>query len=211
MPGRAFRRRPDSTRLTVDYPMSPMVKEILETLGLALVVFILVQASVQNFRVEGSSMSPTLEGRQYLLVNKLIYFRLDQKRLSRIIPFWQVDESTVIRPFRPPKLGEIIVFHFPRDPQRSFVKRVVGVPGDTVEIVNGEVRLNGEVHPEPYLIYPGSTDQAALVLKEKEYFVMGDNRRQSEDSRKWGPVPEDNILGRVWLVYWPFDQRGLPN
>ncbi len=190
--------------------MSPIVKEILETLGLALAVFILIQASVQNFRVEGSSMSPTLEGRQYLLVNKLVYFRFDQKRFSRLIPFWRADDHA-LSPFRAPRIGEIVVFHFPQNPQRSFVKRIVGVPGDTVEIVNGEVWLNGAVYPEPYLPDPGSANTEALVLKEKEYFVLGDNRRQSEDSRKWGPVPEDNILGRVWLVYWPFADRGLPN
>ena len=102
--------------------MSAVVREILEALVLAVVVFILIQASAQNFRVEGSSMSPTLEGQQYLLVNKLVYSRFDRERLSRIIPFWRVDPSTESHAFRSPRFGEIIVFHFPNEPRRDFVK-----------------------------------------------------------------------------------------
>ncbi len=186
------------------------MREILETLALAVVVFILVHGSAQNFKVEGSSMSPTLEERQYLLVNKLIYFRLDQERLSRIIPFWRVDEATESRPFRFPKSGEIIVFQFPLEPKRDFVKRVIGVPGDVVEIVGGEVRINGAVVHEPYLRYRDSLDMGRIQLRDREYFVMGDNRQRSNDSRSWGPVPEDYIVGKVWLVYWPFANLGQP-
>ena len=190
--------------------MSAVVREILEALVLAMVVFILIQASAQNFRVEGSSMSPTLEGQQYLLVNKLVYSRFDRERLSRIIPFWRVDPSTESHAFRSPRFGEIIVFHFPNEPRRDFVKRVIGVPGDEVEIVNGKVRINGRIHVESYIRDAGSTTIPAQRLGEKEYFVMGDNRPHSNDSRSWGPVPEDNIVGKVWLVYWPFSSLGSP-
>ena len=190
--------------------MSAVVREILEALVLAVVVFILIQASAQNFRVEGSSMSPTLEGQQYLLVNKLVYSRFDQERFSRIIPFWRVDPSTESHAFRSPRFGEIIVFHFPKEPRRDFVKRVIGVPGDEVEIVNGKVWINGRIYVESYIRNAGSTTMEAQRLGEKEYFVMGDNRPQSNDSRNWGPVPEDNIVGKVWLVYWPFSSLGSP-
>ena len=187
-----------------------MMREILEALALAIVVFILIQASAQNFRVEGSSMAPTLEGQQYLLVNKLVYFTFDVERVSRILPFWQVDKSEVSRPFRPPKLGEIIVFHFPGEPQRDFVKRVIGLPGDKVEIVDGTVLVNDAVFDEPYLNAPFADNMAARQMGQDEYFVMGDNRSHSNDSRNWGGVPEDNVVGKVWLIYWPFPEFGMP-
>ena len=190
--------------------MTTIVREILEALALAVVVFILIQASAQNFRVEGSSMAPTLEGRQYLLVNKLVYFQFNVERFSRIIPFWKSGESTASKPFRQPELGEIIVFRFPGEPKRDFVKRVVGLPGDEVAIVDGQVLVNGAIHNEPYLREPFSGSMPPRQMEEGEYFVMGDNRSHSNDSRNWGPVPEENVVGKVWLVYWPFSEMRVP-
>lgn len=196
--------------------MTSVLREILEALALAIVVFILIQASAQNFRVEGSSMAPTLEGQQYLLVNKLVYFTFDVERFSRVVPFWQVDKHDVSRPFRPPRLGEIIVFHFPGDPQfpgeprRDFVKRVIGQPGDKVEIVDGMVLVNDSVHLEPYLRESFAENMSPRRMGEDEYFVMGDNRSHSNDSRNWGAVPEENVVGKVWLIYWPFPEFGIP-
>ena len=190
--------------------MTSVLREILEALALAIVVFILIQASAQNFRVEGSSMAPTLEGQQYLLVNKLVYFKFDVERFSRIVPFWRVDKSDASRPFRPPRLGEIIVFHFPGEPRRDFVKRVIGLPGDKVEIVDGMVLVNDAVQTEPYLEEPFTDTMPPRRMEEGEYFVMGDNRSHSNDSRNWGGVPEDNVVGKVWLIYWPFPEFGVP-
>ena len=189
--------------------MSSIVRELIEAILLALVVFVAIQTSVQNFKVEGSSMQPTLEGGQYLLVNKLVYFKIDQERLSRIIPFWKVDNSDESFAVHPPKSGEVIVFHFPRDPSRDFVKRVIGVPGDWVEIRRGTVYVNGESLDEPYIITQDSQDMGQVFLDEKEYFVMGDNRSGSNDSRNWGSVPEELILGKVWIVYWPLSNWTL--
>jgi signal peptidase I len=183
--------------------ISSLIREIVEAILLAIVVFVVIQTSIQNFRVEGSSMQPTLEGGQYLLVNKLVYLKLDQERLSRIIPFWKVDKSHRSFAVHPPQSGEVIVFHYPGDTSRDFVKRVVGVPGDRVEIRRGTVYVNGMPLDEPYITVPGTSDMNQLLLKEKEYFVLGDNRRGSNDSRSWGPVPEELILGKVWIVYWP--------
>ncbi|MCY4365777.1 MAG: signal peptidase I [Chloroflexi bacterium] len=190
--------------------MSAVTREILEALALAVVVFILIQASAQNFRVEGSSMAPTLEGQQYLLVNKLVYFKFDVERFSRVIPFWELDKADVSRPFRPPRLGEIIVFEFPGEPRRDFVKRVIGLPGDKVEIVDGTVLVNDVVHHEPYLNDPFTDNMPARRMGDGEYFVMGDNRSHSNDSRNWGGVPEENVVGKVWLIYWPFPEFGTP-
>ena len=190
--------------------MTAVLREILEALALAIVVFILIQASAQNFRVEGSSMAPTLEGQQYLLVNKLAYLKFDVERFSRIIPLWEVDKSRVSRPFNPPRFGEIIVFRYPGEPERDFVKRVIGMPGDEVAIVDGQVMINGAVYNEPYLNGPFTYNLPPRTMGEEEYFVMGDNRAHSNDSRNWGPVPEENVVGKVWLIYWPFSQLGVP-
>jgi signal peptidase I len=189
--------------------MSSVVREFLEAILLALLVFLVIQTSIQNFRVEGSSMHPTLEGGQYLLVNKLVYFRIDQERLSRIIPFWKVAGSTENFAVHPPQRGEVIVFAFPRDPTRDFVKRVIGVPGDRVEIREGTVFVNGEALDEPYITDHDSSDMREMTLQDKQYFVLGDNRRGSNDSRNWGPVPEENILGKVWIIYWPLSNWDL--
>jgi signal peptidase I len=189
--------------------MSSVVREFLEAILLALLVFLVIQTSIQNFRVEGSSMHPTLEGGQYLLINKLVYFRIDQERLSRIIPFWKVAESTENFAVHPPQRGEVIVFAFPRDPTRDFVKRVIGVPGDRVEIREGTVFVNGEALDEPYITDHDSSDMREMTLQDKQYFVLGDNRRGSNDSRNWGPVPEENILGKVWIIYWPLSNWDL--
>ncbi len=187
--------------------MSGVAREFLEAVLLALVVFLFIQTSVQNFQVEGPSMRPTLEDGQFLLVNKVVYFKIDQERLSRIIPFWRVNHTRESFAVHPPKRGEVIVFLFPdsnpKNRKRDFVKRVVGLPGETVEIRQGAVYINGEVLEDQYVKALGTRDVAPKQLKEKEYYVLGDNRGGSDDSRSWGAVPEKNILGKVWLVVWP--------
>ena len=109
--------------------MNRVVRELLEAVVLALIVFMVIQTSVRNFKVDGSSMNPTLEGGQYLMVNKLVYFQLDMVRLSRIIPFWKEERPDSRFAVHPPQRGEVIVFHFPRDTRKDFVKRVIGLPG----------------------------------------------------------------------------------
>ena len=187
--------------------MKNVFREILDAVGLSLVVFILIQTSMQNFKVEGASMSPTLDSGQYLIVNKLAYVNVDLVRLSKLIPIWRVKELKDNHNVRSPIRGEIIVFRFP-DPnpnnrKRDFVKRVIGVPGDKIAIVDGVVWVNGEPLYEGYLRFRDAFNLDERVLKEKRYFVLGDNRTGSNDSRAWGTVPEENILGKVWSIYWP--------
>ena len=193
--------------------MKNVFREILDAVGLSLVVFILIQTSMQNFKVEGASMSPTLNSGQYLIVNKLAYVNVDLVRLSKLIPIWRVKQVKNNHNVRSPIRGEIIVFRFP-DPnpnnrKRDFVKRVIGVPGDKVAIVNGVVWVNGESLHEGYLRSRDTFNLDERVLKEKHYFVLGDNRTGSNDSRAWGAVPEENILGKVWSVYWPPSDWGV--
>ncbi len=185
--------------------MSRLAREITEAVLLALMVLLVLQTTVRNFKVEGSSMSPTLEGGQYLVVDQASFLKIDKERLSRIVPFWRVSDVEPEFAFDPPTRGEVIVFNFPLDPDKDFVKRVVGLPGETVEVRRGSVYINGETLPEPYLSRKDESSARKVTLEDEEYYVIGDNRRNSNDSRSWGPVPEDNIVGRVWLVYWPWD------
>ena len=193
--------------------MTNIFREILEAIVLSLVDFLLVQTSLKNFKVEGASMYPTLESGQYLIVNKLAYANLDPARLSKLIPVWRVNRVDNDRNNRSPVRGEIIVFRFP-DPNpsnrgRDFVKRVIGVPGDRVAIINGVVWINQEPLLEEYLIHKDTFNMDERVLNETHYFVLGDNRIGSNDSRAWGTVPEENILGKVWSVYWPLSDLGV--
>ena len=183
--------------------MSRVAREIIEAVVLAVVVFMLLQTSVRNFKVDGSSMDPTLEGGQYLLVNRLVYFKIDFQRLSRIVPFWEVEEESSRFALHAPNRGEIIVFEYPLDPRKDFVKRVVGLPGEVVEVRNGDVIVNGNILEEPYITEKGNSNADPLRLKDGEYYVLGDNRDRSNDSRNWGAVPEANLQGKVWMVYWP--------
>ena len=189
--------------------MPRLAREIFEAVLLALVALLILQGTVRNFKVEGSSMSPTLEGGQYLIVDQVSYFQLDMERLSRTIPFWSASDASSEFAFDPPNRGEIIVFHSPPDPDKDFVKRVIGLPGETVEVRSGTVYIDGDELQEPYLQRMDRSDARLTELGEREYYVIGDNRRNSNDSRAWGVVPEENIVGKVWLVYWPWDDLGV--
>lgn len=185
--------------------MPRVAREIMEAVLLALVALLVLQGTVRNFKVEGSSMSPTLQGGQYLVVDQVSYFKLDVERLARIVPFWDASGTDPKFAFDPPTRGEIIVFSYPEDPAKDFVKRVVGLPGETVAVRSGTVYIDGEALREPYLQRSDRSSARELTLGAKEYYVIGDNRRNSNDSRSWGVVPEDNIVGRVFLVYWPWE------
>ena len=195
---------------TTPETMSAAIREFIEAVLLALLVFFLIQVSVQNFRVEGSSMEPTLEDAEYLLVNKMVYQKIDMQRLAGLIPFWSVKQPDKRFVFHQPRRGDVIVFRYPLDPQRDFVKRVVGGPGDTVEIRRGTVYVNNVPLDEPYITQEQSSEfMGPRLLRQDEYFVLGDNRGASNDSRDWGPVPMKNIIGKVWVTYWPLSKLGL--
>ena len=185
-------------------------RELFEAALIGVFVFIAIQVAVANFRVEGSSMRPTLLHGHYLMVNKLVYSQVDTERLGKIIPFWQPAEPRRIHAIRPPQRGDLIVFDYPAEPDRQFVKRIVGEPGDLVAIANGQVSVNDRILDEPYLDFLGHTNMHPAQLAGNEYFVLGDNRPGSRDSRHWGPLPADNIIGKVWAIYWPRSAWGVP-
>jgi signal peptidase I len=193
-----------------------LAREIVETGIFAVLMFLAVRAVVQNFRVEGLSMDPTYESGQYVLVNKAVYGRLDLNAISDLVPFWESDEKPRYL-FHQPHRGEVVVFEppLPNGNDRDFIKRVIGVPGDHVEIRDEQVFVNGQMLDEGYI--PGVRTACFgqwcdVTLDSDQYFVMGDNRPNSSDSRYWGPVTGDKIIGKAWLIYLPFSDFGpAPN
>ena len=187
-----------------------LIRDLVQTIILALIIFLAFRFAVQNYRVEGPSMEPTVSGGQHLLVNRLVYLRFETAGLPDFLPFVNGAADGSVYAFHPPHRGEVVVFRFPEE-ERDFVKRVVGLPGDTVEIRAGQVFVNGEALDEPYVTEPDSDDMRPITVSEGAYFVLGDNRRRSDDSRprgtgpasQWRPVPADSIVGRAWLRYWP--------
>jgi signal peptidase I len=156
------------------------LRELVETVLLTLLIYILVRSFLfENYRVVGRSMVPTLENDQYLAVNKLGY-RLHE-----------------------PQRGDIIVFRDPSDDERKLIKRVIGLPGEVVEIRDGQVFIEGWPLKEPYIEAPPRYAYAPTLIPEDQYFVMGDNRNNSSDSHNWGTLPQDMIVGKAWVSYWP--------
>ncbi|WP_098503152.1 signal peptidase I [Tepidiforma thermophila] len=192
----------------------PIIREVVETLLLAALVFLAVRASVQHYRVDGTSMYPTLEDGEFLLVNSLVYTRVDVEALARYVPGWDPGPPARRHLFHAPKRGDIVVFHHPSGVHRDLVKRVIGLPGETVEIRGGVVYIDGRRLIEPYLAGGAVPlgDMAPVVVPPDSYFVMGDNRNHSQDSRVFGPIPVNDIVGKAFLTWWPREKFGLaPN
>ncbi len=165
--------------------------DIGETLVLTLVMFLVIRLAVQNYQVDGTSMLPTLQNSQFVLVDKLTY-----------------DFST-------PQRGDVIVFEFPLDHNQNFIKRIIGIPGDHIVIdAAGNVSVNGDTLTEPYIndFENAASGPKNVTLGPNQYFVMGDNRGGSYDSRDWGPVKRNEIIGKAALIYWPLNVfHFLPN
>ena len=190
--------------------MREFLSDTLETALMAMVIFLLLQATIQNFRVEGPSMVPTLNHGEHLLVNKLVYLRVPAA-IAGLVPGVSDDPNKSNYLFQEPQREEVLVFHFPQDPDRDFVKRIIGVPGDTVALERGQVFLNGQPLDEPYIVDRGTSNMAPVLVPPKSYFVLGDNRPRSNDSRTWSFtfVPESAIVGKAWFTYWPITSLGL--
>ncbi len=150
-------------------------------------VFSAAQLSVQSFRVQGSSMEPSFQDSQYLIVDKLRYR------------------------FSDPGRGDVIIFQNPTSPAELYIKRVIGLPGEKVDLTGGLIRINGVPLEEQPLFepVPSSYHDYSTTVPQDSYFVMGDNRRTSSGSHIFQSVPRDNIIGRVWIRYWPLSEMGL--
>lgn len=189
------------------------IREIVETVVLALVIFLVVRACIQNFKVDGSSMDPSLQTGQYLLVSKLTYAKVDLGGIAPLLSKLGIQTvNGIVYPFGTPHRGDIIVFHFPRDPSRDFIKRVIALPGETVEVKSGKVLVNNSALAEPYILQNPAYSKEPVVVPQDNYYVLGDNRNNSSDSHVWGPVPVGEIVGKAWISYWPRKEWGfIPN
>ena len=161
-----------------------LLREILETILLTAIIFLALNTATGRFQVRGSSMEPTLHDGQYLIISKLIYW------------------------IHPPERGDVIVFHPPSNLTEDYIKRIVGLPGEQVEIRDGAVWVDGALLEEPYIANPGFYS-GEWGLGDGEYFVLGDNRRNSSDSHSWGVFPQENIVGKSWLCYWPPEEWSM--
>jgi signal peptidase I len=193
-----------------------LVRELVETAIFILLVFFIVRGIVQNFKIEGSSMEPTLHTGQYILVNKLVYFHFDLNAPLRLMPGQEGQPQKIIYPFHQPRRGDILVFEYPRDVSKDYIKRVIGLPGDTLDIHDGKVFVNSTELSEPYLGGAATAclgsrvcGQGPFVIPEGTIFVMGDNRGNSSDSREWDSLPLDRVVGQAWVIYYPVSSWGL--
>lgn len=162
-----------------------LLRELLETIVLSLVIFLLIRLVIQNYRIESHSMQPNFYEGEFILVNKLA-FKLGE-----------------------PSRGEVIVFHNPGNVEEDYIKRVIGLPGDVVEIRNQIIFINGQELAEPYATNPFNDNYGPITVSDNHLFVMGDNRGNSSDSRRIGPIPEELIVGQAWLRVWPFNKWGI--
>jgi signal peptidase I len=162
-----------------------VLRDILETILPAILIALFINLFLaQATRVYGQSMEPNLHSDQRLVVEKISYR------------------------FHSPRRGDIVVLRLPKRSSELLIKRVIGLPGETVEVKNGQVYIDGQPLDEPYLKHNTRGEMAPRVVPPLQVFVLGDNRGFSNDSRTFGMVPFDNIVGRAWFCYWPLDQIG---
>lgn len=164
-----------------------LIREGIVILVLAVLIIVLTRFAVQSFRTDGQSMEPNFHGGELVLVNKAVYL------------------------FQQPQRGDVIVFHYPLDTRKNFMKRVIGVPGDTVQTTFTTVSVDGHTLREPYISQPINFDTYTWKLGPKQFFVLGDNRGDSLDSRSWGLLEQSYIVGKVAAIYWPVANFSLIN
>lgn len=161
------------------------IRETVEIIAFTLLIFSVIHFAVQGFRTSGESMEPNFHNNEYVLVNKVEYL------------------------FQQPQRGDVIVFHYPLDPGEDFIKRIIGLPGDTVHTTPDTVSIDGVVLNEPFVSIDSNIATQTWKLGSNQFFVMGDNRDNSLDSRFWGPLDKSYIIGKVVLGYWPLNEFGL--
>jgi signal peptidase I len=173
----------NSSRPSFRHEIRAWTRDLLLAIGIALIIIVFLY---QPVKVEGTSMAPLLSDQERIFINKFVYR------------------------FEPIQRGDVVVFWYPLDRSKSFIKRVVGLPGETVEIRQGRVSVNGRTIPEPYVPsqFADFSDFGPIRVPGDSYFVMGDHRISSNDSRVFGPVANRFIYGRAVFAYWPFEQFG---
>ena len=161
------------------------LREIIEIVTLTLLILFIIRFAIQSFRTDGQSMEPNFHSNEYVLVNKVTYL------------------------LQQPQRGDVVVFHYPFDIHQDFIKRLIGLPGDTIHITGTTVTINGQTIREPYIRVPFNLENKTWKLGANQFFVMGDNRDNSLDSRTWGPLDRSYIIGKVFAAYWPINDLGF--
>jgi signal peptidase I len=181
------------------------LREYFESIVVAVILALFIRTFVvQAFKIPTGSMEPNLLVGDHLLVNKFVFSPT------------ATDVERAVLPVRPIKRGDIVVFKFPEEPERDFIKRVIGLPGETIELRSRELFVNGQKIEEPYAhyLFPPGQDEGGfdvrerygpVTVPERHYFMMGDNRDNSQDSRYWGFLPEHYVKGRALTIYWSFE------
>ncbi|MDH5762915.1 MAG: signal peptidase I [Nitrospinota bacterium] len=199
--------------LRTDKPQKSVIREYSEALIIALVLALIIRTFiVQAFKIPSGSMEPTLLIGDHLLVSKFSY----SMHVPNEIPFTSIQLFPDIHFFsRVPKRGDIVVFKFPEDESKDFIKRVVGLPGETIQVIQQRVYINDKLLKEPYAHHsqPPSLDTGnrdnmpPLRIPEGHIFVMGDNRENSHDSRMWGVLDLSKLRGKAQWIYWSWDSQ----
>lgn len=166
-------------------PARQILTEVIQTIVLALLLFVAINFITARIRVDGQSMEPTFHNGDYVVVNRLAYQIGDIER------------------------GDVVVFPYPLDPQRDLIKRVIGLPGDRVSVISGIVYVNDAALQEEYISEPPVDSMSQVTVPDGYVFLMGDNRNDSQDSRSWGPVAIDKLIGKAVFRYFPFDALGI--
>ncbi|MDD3487267.1 MAG: signal peptidase I [Candidatus Moranbacteria bacterium] len=188
-----------------EYGFSGVIWEIVKMVFWVVVIIVPIRVFlIQPFFVQGASMEPNFEDKQYLIVNEFGY------KTTELGNFYAV------KPFKELKRGDVVVFRYPRNPSVFYIKRIIGLPGERIQVSNDQVKIfnaenpNGFVLDESgYLSKDVNTSGEVSVALGEEYFVMGDNREFSSDSRSWGPVPEKDVMGKVVLRAWPLNKASI--
>ena len=190
----------------ISVPIKAVIRDWVESILIAFVLAMFIRTFFfQAFKIPSGSMKPTLQVGDRLIVNKLTY--------GAKIPFTKERPGMRLPGFREPRRGDVVVFVFPEDPERDFIKRLIATGGETVEIKNGEILIDGQRIEMPVIdnIYyynrgPYGQPGVAVEVPQGYYFVMGDNSASSHDSRYWGFVPARYIIGKAELIFWPLNR-----
>jgi len=179
--------------------LARLVWEVVQILVMAVLMVMLIRNFFHNYRIEGISMEPNFHDRQFLIVNRFAYC----PGIHIEIPVANVSLYERVWCKSTPKRGDVVIFEYPRDPSRDFIKRVIGLPNETVEVRAGQVYVDGVLVPEPFGPNPGSYNAPPITVGPDEVYVMGDNRNNSSDSHLWGPLKLEQIIGEALVSYWP--------
>ncbi len=190
----------------------PLIREIIETVIIVIVVYVGLRSFVLPYRVDGSSMTPYLLDGERLFVSRTSYAHVDLNALWNLLPWEDREGSADLFPFSEPERGDIIVLTPPVVSNEPYIKRVIGLPGERISFAEGLVFVNGQALTEEYIEGAITTCErrqfCSVTIPPGHIFVLGDNRSDSADSRVFGPIPYDHIIGKAVFSNWPFETLG---